>query len=81
LEQKRAIYYQKVIEHFDKNFNTKINYELHNDNFKSLINKKIENFKIKKGSQSLSFCFNKVINYYKKKLLALKILRFIMRIH
>lgn len=66
------IYYQKIIEHFDKNFNTKINYELHNDNFRSLINTKIENFKIKKGSQSLSFCFNKVINYYKKKIASAK---------
>jgi hypothetical protein len=62
------IYYQKVIENFDKNFDMRINEELNNNNLKYLINTKFENFKIKKGSQSLSYCFNKVINYYKKKI-------------
>lgn len=61
-------YYQKIIEKFDKNFNTKINEELNNSHSKTLISNKFENFKIKKGSQSLSYCFNKVINYYKKKI-------------
>ena len=61
-------YYQKIIEKFDKNFNTKINEELNNNQFKTLISNKFENFKIKKGSQSLSYRFNKVINYYKKKI-------------
>ena len=61
-------YYQKIIEKFDKNFNTKINEELNNDLSKNLISNKFENFNIKKGSQSLSYCFNKVINYYKKKI-------------
>jgi hypothetical protein len=66
------IYYQKVIENFDKNFDMRINKELNNNNLKHLINTKLENFKIKKGSQSLSYCFNKVINYYKKKIINAK---------
>ena len=60
--------YQKIIENFDKNFNIRINEELNNNQLKNLINNKPENFKIKKGSQSLSYCFNEVINYYKIKI-------------
>jgi hypothetical protein len=66
------VYYQKIIENFDKNFNTKINVELNNNQSNTLINNKLENFKIKKGSQSLSYCFSKVINYYKKKITNVK---------
>ena len=60
------VYYQKIIQNLDKNFNTRINEELDDSQVKILTKNKIEDFKKKKASQSLSYCFNKVIRYYKR---------------